>query len=285
MWASSSSFARRRHRTAHGFAQFDPVFDLSIVRATYALRHAHELAPRDSLTLVTLKMAYDTRLMHEAVLPLLDLLGGSVAISHVQSLEKSQEVRAEYLRKLGSPPPNNWRNLSDLDHIVTDLLTAGRAESAALLLEQAHPAEQAPWEVVDRTATLRLHLGEPRRARELWRKAVTVPQPATWNARIGTTYLVEGNFEAARRHYRQALEAKPDLFEANYCLAVLEQDAGDAQSAYDLARKAIRAAPDEADRSSARLIADGVARFARRTEIVAEDRRELSGPGSPPRLP
>ncbi len=269
-------------------AQFDPVFDLSIVRATYALRRALELAPNDTLSLATLKMAYDVRLMHEAVVPILDRLERVLTITRQRSSLLEAEtgtMRAEYRKKLGSAPPTKWQNLSELDQIVTTQLAAGRAESAALLLEQAHPAEQAPWEVVDRTATLRLHLGEPRRARELWRKAVTVPQPATWEARIGTTYLVEGDLEAARRHYRQALEAKPDLFEANYCLAVLEQDAGDAQSAYHLAHKAIGAAPDEAAQFSARVIADGVARFARRTEIVVEDPRELSRPGSPPRLP
>jgi len=269
-------------------APFDPVFDLSIVRATYALRRAHELAPDDSMTLLTLKMAYDVRLMHEAALPLVDGLEGSRVIKQRQAAENAKvgEARAEYQRKLGSPPPFNWRNLSDLDQIVTGLLAAGRAESAARLLEQAHPAERAPWEVVDRIATLRLHLGEPARARELWRKAVTVPQPDCREARIGTTYLVEGDFEAARRYYHQALEIRPDSFEANYCLAVLEQDAGDAQAAYQRARKAAGAAPDEAARLAARVIASGVARFARRTATAAPDvGRELPAALSPARSP
>ncbi|MFI5460698.1 MAG: tetratricopeptide repeat protein [Isosphaerales bacterium] len=269
-------------------APFDPVFDLSIVRATYALRHAMELAPHDSLTLMTLKMAYDSRLMHEAALPLLDRMEGGRAIERLESLEQTdfRSMRAEYQRKLGSPPSIDWRNLSDLDRIVTAQLGTGRAESAARLLEQAHPAERAPWEVVDRIATLRLHLGEPARARDLWRKAVTAPQPDIRDARIGTTYLVEGDFEAARRHLRQALEARPDSFEANYCLAVLEQDAGDAQSAYELARKAAGAAPDEAARSAARAIAFGAARFARRTGTpTTADPRALPASHSPARSP
>jgi tetratricopeptide (TPR) repeat protein len=268
-------------------ARFDPVFDLSIVRATYALRRALELAPNDVLSLMTLKMAYDARLMHEAAVPLLDRLEGLAATTPQLALLQAEAdtMRLEYQRKLGTAPPTNWRNLSELDQVVTAQLAAGRAESAARLLEEAHAAAQAPWEVVDRIATLRLHLGEPARARELWRKGVSVPQPAIAIARIATTYLVEGDFEAARRHYRQAIEVKPDLFEANYCLAVLEQDAGDARSAYELAGKAIGAAPDEAARSSARVIAAGVERFARRTEIVAEDRRDLPSPGSPPVSP
>jgi len=267
-------------------AAFDPVFDLSIVRATYALRRALELGPDDALTLMTLKMAYDARLMHEAALPLLDRMEGGRPIKQLESVAGMDvgSMRAEYQRKLGSPPAINWRNLSELDQIVTAQLAAGRVETTALLLEQAHPTERTPWEVVDRIATLRLHLGEPRRARELWRKAVTVPEPAIRDARIGTTYLVEGDFEAARRHYRQALEARPDLFEANYCLAVLEQDAGAAQPAYDLARKAAGVAPDEPARSSARVIASSAAPFARRTRTAAPRAgRELPAAVSPAR--
>jgi tetratricopeptide (TPR) repeat protein len=254
-------------------AQFDPVFDLSVVRATYALRRALELDPNDTVSLATLKLAYDARLMHEAVVPILERLERVLTIARQRALLQAEvgTIRAEYRKKLGSAPPKNWRNLSELDQIVTAQLAAGRVESAALLLEQAHPAKQAPWEVVDRIATLRLHLGQPARARELWRKAVMVPQPASRHARIGTTYLVEGDFESARRHYGQALEASPNSFEANYCLAVLEQDAGDAQSAYDLARKAIGAAPDESARYSASVIAASVSRFAPRKEIVAQD--------------
>ena len=67
-------------------AMFDPVFDLSIVRATYALRRALELAPNDTVSLVTLKMAYDVRLMHEAVLPILDRLERVLTITRQRKL-------------------------------------------------------------------------------------------------------------------------------------------------------------------------------------------------------
>jgi tetratricopeptide (TPR) repeat protein len=267
---------------------FDPIFDLSIVRATYALRRALELAPYDSVTLMTLKMAYDSRLMHEAALPLLERMEGGRALKRLELLEKPANgtIRAEYLRKLGPPPPRTWRNLSELDQIVTAQLSSGRAASAALTLEAAHPAERAPAEVVDRIATLWLHLGEPALARELWQKAVAVPEPPIRASRIGTTYLVEGDFATARRFLRQALEANPDLFEANYCLAVLEQDAGDAQSAYDLARAAAGAAPDEASRSAARAIAFSAAHFARRAGAAATGvRRALPASISPTHSP
>jgi tetratricopeptide (TPR) repeat protein len=173
----------------------------------------------------------------------------------------------EYLQKLGSPPATTWRNLSDLDRIVTETLAAGRARSAADLLERAYPPEKASWEMIDKMATLHLHLGEPARARELWRKAPTPPQPGIQDSRIGTTYLAEGDFDAARSHYDQAIKANPELFEAHYCLAVLEQDAGHARPAYDHAMMALKATTEDISQSAARAIATAVAPFARRSSV------------------
>jgi tetratricopeptide (TPR) repeat protein len=121
--------------------------------------------------------------------------------------------------------------------------------------------------MVDKMATLRLHLGEPARARELWRQATTTPRPGIQDARIGTTYLALGDFDAARRHYELAIKANPELFEAHYCLAVLEQDAGRARPAYDHAMLALKAARDDISRSAARAIVTAVARFARESPV------------------
>ena len=236
-----------------------------MVRATYALRRALELAPRDFSTLKSLQIAYDLRLMSEAALPVLDRLNSlhSTNVFQADEQAKNKAVRAEYVRKLGAPHEATWRNLSELDQRVTDHLSAGRAESACVLLERAYPPEKASWEIIDKMATLRLHLGEPARARELWRKATMIPEAGKKDARIGTTYLIEGNFDAARGHYQQALDANPSLFEAHYCLAVLEQEEGHARTAYEQARLALKYAPDASGRSAARSMAAGVARFAR----------------------
>ena len=134
--------------------------------------------------------------------------------------------------------------------------------------------EHAPWDMADRIATLRLYLGEAARARAAWENAIEVPQPAVREARIGATYLAENDFESARKHYRLALEAKPDLFEALYSLAVLEADSGDAATAFALARKAVASAPNDASRTAARLLSSRLARFAR--AVV-----ELARPDSP----
>jgi tetratricopeptide (TPR) repeat protein len=241
-------------------AAFDPIYDLSIVRATSAFRRALELEPGNVLAAKTLRVAYDARLMHEPALALLDARG--------QGAERT--ARDDYERKMGPLPPTDWRNLSELDQRVTALLASGRAESAVSLLEKARTAEGLPWDMADRIATLRLHLGEPARARAVWEKAVGVPQPAVREARIATTYLAENDYETARKHYRLALAAKPALFEALYCLAVLEADAGDAAAAFALGKKAAAAAPDDASRAAAGLLSARVARFARGvTELAA----------------
>jgi tetratricopeptide (TPR) repeat protein len=275
--------------TSRFSASYDPVHDLSLVRATYALKHALERDPYDFLTVMDLKRAYDFRLMNEAALLVCDRL---VALPPKNGLQAQFQAgarleRAEYDRKLGPAPRTTWQNLSELDRIVTEQLATGRAESAAQLLERANPPERASWEVIDRIATLRLHLGEPGRARALWQKATTVPHPAIRDARIGTTYLVEGNFSAARRFYGQSLQAKPDLFEARYSLAILEQDAGDASAASEQARKAMEFAPDAPARTASRTIASDVARFARPSSgnAATEDRREVPDRVLPARLP
>jgi tetratricopeptide (TPR) repeat protein len=265
---------------------FDPVFDLSIVRATYGLRHAVERSAGDFRTLAMLKLAYENRLMYEAALPVTDQLLAMRPINQAQvyTQTEAESKRAEYRQKLGPPAPATWRNLSELDQMVTALLGAGRAESAAELLERANPREHAPWPILDRIATLRLHLGQPDRARAIWLKADAVSRPGVPLARVGTTYLVEGNFEAARRAFQNALASTPDLFEACYSWAILEQDVGNAPAAYDLALKAINMAPDDPSRAAARAIAASVARFARRPESMAGRRQpDLAAPGPQPR--
>jgi tetratricopeptide (TPR) repeat protein len=246
---------------------FDPVADLSLVRSTYALRRGLELDPDDLTTLMRLDEAYTRRGMNEAALGVLDRIA-TLAARHPLGeaiLGEVEPKRASHRRELGAPPSTTWRNMAELDRLVTALLATGRAATAANILEQANSPERSSWDVLDRMAVLRLHLGEPTRARALWQRGMgAAPDPAVAAARIGATYLAEGDFEAARRAYRRALAAKPGLFEASYGLAVLEQDAGDAAAAYDLAQKAAAGAPDDRSRDAARMIAAAVERFAAR---------------------
>ncbi|MGC8641156.1 MAG: tetratricopeptide repeat protein, partial [Isosphaeraceae bacterium] len=159
---------------------FDPVFDLSLVRATYMLRRAADLAPQDFSTLFALQQSFRAREMDEAALPIINRLSDLYPINPYQReiIEKAKQVRSQFLEKLGPAPATSWKNLGELDQIVSDQLSRGRAGSAAEVLERAYPADRAPWDVVDRMATLRLHLGETAKARGLWQQAATAPRPA-----------------------------------------------------------------------------------------------------------
>jgi hypothetical protein len=244
---------------------FDPVFDLSPVRATYAFRRALELAPGDFMALIGLEQALAARELDEARIPVLERLGQVQPINEYQRAFQAQAeaVRAQLVQKLSVPAEITWKNSGELDRIVAEQLALGRAETAADLLERAYPPEKASWETVDRAASLRLHLGQPERAKDLLRRAGTVPRPALRDARIAAAELALGRFAAARAAYEKALASEPNLFEARFGLAVLEQDDGHAAAASEHARAAIEAAPSEAARAAARAVAATVSRFAR----------------------
>jgi tetratricopeptide (TPR) repeat protein len=202
--------------------------------------------------------------LDEAAIPLLERL---VHLSPInQSQRKTQhEIEAEIARlrdRLGRDTAETWENASELDQRVSELLATGRAGSAADLLERAYSSEGRPWTVTDRIATLRLHLGEPARARSVWARASNAPHPAARAARLAVTYLVEGSFDQARKRYQEALIADPHLFEAHYGLAVLELDAGNAQAALAEARRAEGDARSDIAKSAAETIISDVTPYA-----------------------
>ncbi|MFO0950816.1 MAG: hypothetical protein U0835_06605 [Isosphaeraceae bacterium] len=250
---------------------FDPVFDLTAVRSTYALKRAAELAPEDFTTLLMLSKSYEGRAMSEAALPVLDRLCGLTGVNphQFEALAQAEAARAAVRASLGPPPPQSWSNLNELRQIVSDLLARGRAETAAEFLERASPDASRPWDETDRIATLRLHLGEPAAARRLWLAAPNPPKPALRQARVALTYLVEGDFDRARTAYREAAASDPTLFEAHYGLAVLEQDAGRAAESLKAARQAVSTAPTDFARSVASDVLATVTPYAT-TAIAAE---------------
>jgi len=243
---------------------FDPVFDLSSTRATFALRRAAELAPDDFLSLLLLQSLYESRAMTEARLPLLERLVGLSPVNGIQAAQQERyRVALASLRAATGPAtPADWANLSQLRQTVDGLLAQGRAASAADYLERAAPAESRSWDEADRIATLRLHLGEPARARAVWQAAGSPPRAASRAARVAVTYLVEGAFKTARESYRAATATDPGLFEAWYGLAVLEQDDGRAADALAAGRKAVALAPDVVARDAAQGVVAAVTPYA-----------------------
>ncbi len=237
---------------------FDPVFDLPPARATYDLTKAREIDPSDGYLQFFLARLYQGRGMDEAAVPLLARFVDQPNKNLTQRAEKAKAVDqlAALRAKLGPSPATKWANLSELDRLVATLSASGRASTLADLMESAYRPEARPWEWADRLATIRLHLGEPSRARAIWLAAKAGAPAAPRLARIAATYLVEGDFEAARRSYREAIAADPDSFEAHYGLALLESDAGNADPATSEARLAVRSARNDHSRSAARSIFD-----------------------------
>jgi tetratricopeptide (TPR) repeat protein len=258
---------------------FDPVLDLAVVRATYDLRRAFELGPRDFLTLLLLEGLYEVRGMDEEAVDLLARLGQTVPINPLQAeqIEAARARRAQLEPRLGPPAPSSWENLSELERSVAALLAHGRARSAAEHLALAYPAEPRPWEVTDRLATLWLHLGAPERARALWEKALAPPRSAVRSSRVAFAHLVEGSFDTARAGFREALRSEPDQFEAWYGLALLEQDAGRAAEARAAALRAVALAPAPAARAAAESILSLVTPYA----AAGDSQRTLSPPPLP----
>ena len=246
---------------------FDPVFDLSDVRATADLRRARGSRPKDANVHSGLfRLAYPARDVSRrrsrcstacSRLPMLAVARAAGAGAGPEPSARSVVAR------LGEPPASlKWANLSELHGLLDNLYAHGRAAEAADLLESAYPADGRPWEVWDRIATIRLHLGEPERAARLWSEAKGPPSEALRQARIGAARLAAGDFEGARTAYRAAIGADPKLFEAHYGLAVLEADAGHAREALEAAKAAVEVAPSGTAKSAAGQLIQDVTPFA-----------------------
>ena len=245
---------------------FDPTFDLSSAREARDLRLALEIAPEDGFSLWSLARLYSSRGMDEAALPIVERFAALPYRNLSQKREKANanEQVAALRAHLGPDPKTDWGNLSDLDKVVADLLATGRAESAARVIESAYRPEARPWDWADRLALLRFHLGQPEKARAAWLAATGALAPVSVRtARVAATYLVEGDFDLARKTYREAIAADPNLFEAHYGLALIEQDTGHAPEALEAARLAEKAAPNDNARSAARLIGATAEPYAR----------------------
>jgi tetratricopeptide (TPR) repeat protein len=240
---------------------FDPVFDLSPARATYALLEALKRDPLDRRILVTLATSYESRGMFEAALPMWRQLAELDPSNHLQSV--TSQVRglatrqaAGLLAKLGPEPGSAWNNMAELDRAVAAHLDSGRAAGAADLLDRAYPARARTWKVADRLATLYMHLGRPAEARRVWEQVQPPNRPALRPARTAATHVAENHLVLADRAYRDALALEPTMFEALYGLAVLDRDTGQAAGALDASERAEANAPTEFARSAAHAIAE-----------------------------
>ena len=236
---------------------FQPTFDLPSTRATYDLIRALEVEPVDGYSLLTLARLFDARGMDESALGIYAIYTTRTAVNESQRRAEAMagDRVVELRRALAAPVRTRWDNMSQLDGVVANLLAVGRAATAAEVIEKVHRPDARPWDWADRLATLRLHLGQPDLARAAWLAASGADVPApTRAARVAATYLIESDFDAARKGYREAIALDPRLFEARHGLALLELDAGRAPEARAEAEQAERLASGEIDRASARSI-------------------------------
>ena len=251
---------REKRNRVEPFSQtrlpFDPVHDLDNVRATHDLLRADRLKPGDFATLYSLFELFFFREMNEAAAPVADRLIACARPKQMVMVENMATAIGRAKAAIRGKPSLSWSNRADLDRIVTSLLSEGRTETAANLLETAFGPAERTWEQADRLATLRLHLGRPDLARKVWREAAKVPRPAVRDARVAVTYLVEGDFDAARNAYASAIAAEPNLFEARYGLAILERDAGRGDEALAAALAAEASAGTDVAREVARRLAE-----------------------------
>lgn len=243
---------------------FDPIFDLSPARATFMLREALALKPDDARCLVTLSQLYGSRGMHEAAyevnlkLATLRPPNQKLAIT-AQMNQIGIDAAARNLAEMGPAPTGGTpRNQDERNRLLSALRASGRAATIADFLERSHPPEKRPWGVTDELATIWLHLGRPDLARAVWRSCTRPPNPAIVRARVAASYLVEDDFDPARDEYQEALRLDPNLFEAQFGLAILEQDAGNADAARAAARLARGLAPNNVARNAVVALEDFV---------------------------
>ena len=175
--------------------------------------------------------------------------------------DEARSKRDEYLQKLAAPPRDSWRNLTELNEIVTKMLADGGGRAPPIFSSVPTRRNEHPGRCSTGSRPL-LTSASRRRRRSCRERLVDGPgvghRPVPrWRDLPG-----RGNFDAARQAYRDALKAKPDLFEACYSLAVLEQESGNATAAHQWATRAVAIAPDDLSRTAAQSIATTVVGFA-----------------------
>lgn len=237
---------------------FDPVLDLAYMKSVYRFARVLEIEPEDSVSLLMLSELALERGFDDFALPSLQRLSRLDSDTSVRKMIREKaKTDLERIRKSLGPEPERLVRPSPatVERETENLLSRGRALAAADLIELQTAATTRSWAIADLLGTLRLNMGRPDLAREIWRTA-KAPRDSLRSARIGATWLVEGDDDQARECYLEAIAEEPDFFEALYALAALEFDAGRASRAFAFARKAETFAPGTSARSVCRRIVE-----------------------------
>lgn len=258
--------------------------DLPAARGNHAFRRAEALAPRDAPTRIYHAFHLRNQGLPEeeraAILAALDI---NPSNRYQQDARRTLAERLKVLdaRLADSEPRDDesWNNRDELEARLRRLLRAGRAEAAVQLLESSFPDRATDWNRADLLASLHLRLGRPARARDVWAAAPEGPRPGDREARVGWTFLVEENHDAAIAAFRDALRLRPDSFEAAHPLAVAAIERGDPENALRAAKIALASARDNRQRRAAAAALEWI-------EPAAEAARTPAETGfHPPRAP
>jgi tetratricopeptide (TPR) repeat protein len=209
-------------------------------QATYCHRRALELKTDEAAAWQYLFVSYRARSMLDALVS-----AGDQWINLDPKVSSTQRDRFEELRTTveRTQPRESAPILSDVADRVYQLLRANRPEAAERMIRDAERLQPLKWkwEPADRAGGLYMHLGRPADARRIWEAADECPSVALRESRIGSTFWVERDFDAAIRHFRAARATDPQLGESAWALAMLYTQLGMAEPALEACREGLNA--------------------------------------------
>lgn len=215
---------------------WDPFTALPWAQATFCQRQALELAPGNPMALNALFHLFAARAMADAQLNI-----GEQLIAQPQ--HTSQQVgQVQRLRQLlASAKRSDLSEADDLLSVVTELSRGFRPEAAVPRMEEAERRGSVGWSwpLAERIGAVYLQLGRPADARRAWQQVLSAPATGLRLCRLGDTYLVERDFEKARRCYQEARAAEPRLVVACWGLAMLFAQQGQAEPAHQACQQGL----------------------------------------------
>jgi tetratricopeptide (TPR) repeat protein len=217
-------------------ASWDPATGMTWAQSTYCFRQVLQRAPNDERVLQALLRSYGARRMADAQrdVALRLLSTGRLPAKEATALQQLVE-------RIGPAPA--VPSTIDASTAAIRLLQAGRPAQAVRLAEERGLASGATgwqWPIADALAGACMHLGQPERARAIWRNALRPPAEAVRLERLASTHWVERDFDEAVRRYRQAWSAEPRRAEPGRALAWLHTQRGEAEPALRACRETLR---------------------------------------------
>jgi tetratricopeptide (TPR) repeat protein len=215
-------------------------------QATYCHLQALERHPQDAAAWRYLFSSYRARDMLDC-----QAVAAEQWVLCDPKVTDEQREKLEKLRKaVGKIDVRGAPSTAEVPTNLTQLLLGNRPESASRLIEQSERRQrlQWTWPVAEEAAGLYMHLGRPAEARRIWLAAGDCPSVALLELRLGSTFWVERDFQAAIQHFRAAQAADPQRADVYWALAMLYAQLGEAGPALEACRHGLEQHPNERQR-------------------------------------